>query len=287
MVDRARPELDGERHGAALRELVAVQAQREAGNPARRQVAARLPRVERAALEERIGGVRDPRRVRQHLRQGVVDVRIRVVELRRDRVGAEPGRAPARSSNRAQRGELRVAVEAVARLALPRRRAVVEHPRRVPFDTCAQGALVERTRCPHRREDPAAARVQLFVRRPRCTARELVDAVAAPPRMRVAVDEARDRAQAAAVELVDVARERPEVAHATKGLDLAAAAEDVRVLVHEYVAEVATANGRRRARRRRGELREVADEQPRLVGHASRADGRSSSCSRAAASASS
>ena len=105
--------------------------------------------------------------------------------------------------------------------------------------------------------------------------------------MRVAVDEPGDRAQAAAVELVDVARERPEVAHAAEGLDLAAVAEDVRVLVHEHVTEVATANGRRSTRRRRGELREVADEQPRLVGHASRADGRSSSCSRAAASASS
>src|SRR5206468_10357040 len=46
--------------------------------------------------------------------------------------------------------------------------------------------------------------------------RELVDAVAGEARVRVTVDESRDRAAAAAVEFVHVAVERGQVAHATQ-----------------------------------------------------------------------
>ena len=83
--------------------------------------------------------------------------------------------------------------------------------------------------------------------------------------MRVAVDEARDRAEAAAVDLDDVAVERRQVAHAPDRLDRLAAAEDVRVLEHVDLAERGPAQ-RRVAPGRRRELREVADEQRARVG---------------------
>ena len=87
--------------------------------------------VERAALEEDVGGLRELRRLGQDLREQEVDVRIAVVELGRHRVRAEPRRDAARGADRAQLRELRVVVEAVARLALERRRAVGAHPRPV------------------------------------------------------------------------------------------------------------------------------------------------------------
>ena len=86
--------------------------------------------------------------------------------------------------------------------------------------------------------------------------------------MRVAVDEAGDRAQAATVELPHVAVERRQVAHAADGLDRVAGAEDVRVLDQLDLAERRPAQ-RRVAPGRRGQLREVADEQPRGRAHAS------------------
>ena len=79
--------------------------------------------------------------------------------------------------------------------------------------------------------------MQLLVARAAGAERELVHAVAAERGMRVAVDEARDRAQPAAVELDDVAVERRQVAHPPDGLDRVAVAEDERVLEHLDVAE--------------------------------------------------
>ncbi len=55
VIDGARSELDGKGDRTALRELVAVQAQRQAGSTARPEIAASLGRVERAALEKDVG----------------------------------------------------------------------------------------------------------------------------------------------------------------------------------------------------------------------------------------
>ena len=102
--------------------------------------------------------------------------------------------------------------------------------------------------------------MQLLVARAAGAQRELLDAVAAERRVRVAVDEPRDRAQPAPVDLDDVAVERRQVAHAPHRLDRVAGAEDVRVLEHLDVAERGAAQRRLTAGRRR-QLRQVADEQ--------------------------
>ena len=72
------------------------------------------------------------------------------------------------------------------------------------------------------------------------------------------------RREAAAVDLLDVAVERAEVAHEPGRRDPAVLAEDVRVLDHVDVAESAAAKRRGRSRGG-GELGEVADEE---AGHA-------------------
>jgi hypothetical protein len=78
----------------------------------------------------------------------------------------------------------------------------------VPLDGAPETLLARRTRGADGRQDPAAGRVQLLVARPDRPERELVDAVAAERRVRVAVDEPRERAQPAAVEVDDVPVER-------------------------------------------------------------------------------
>jgi len=141
----------------------------------------------------------------------------------------------------------------------------------VTLDRGAQSVLACPACRPDGREDAAAAGVQLFVAGAAGAERELVDAVAAEGRVRVAVDEARDRAEPAAVHLDDLARDGGEVAHAPHRLDRLAAAEHVRVLDQLDLAERGPAQRRDTSRRCR-ELREIADQQPR--GHASRgADG--------------
>ena len=130
VVDGPRAQLDRERDRTRLRELVAVQAQREPRVAAGRQVAACLRRVERPALEEDVRGLRELSRLRQHLVDEELDVRLGagVRELGRDRVRAEPGRDAARVHDRAQLRELRVVVEPVAGLRLEGRRACLAHP---------------------------------------------------------------------------------------------------------------------------------------------------------------
>ena len=78
--------------------------------------------------------------------------------------------------------------------------------------------------------------------------------------MRVAVDEAGDRALPAAVDFRHVAIERREVAHPPHRGDRAALAEDVRVLDDVDAAEVRAAQRRVQSRRRR-QLGQIADEQ--------------------------
>ena len=126
MVDGARAELDRERDRARLGELVAVEPQREAGVRARLEVAARVLGVERAALEE------DVRRLaRCRAASGSTSVE-QEVDVRRQRLASansggtacapsHVGTPPA-SRDRAELRELGLAVEAVARLRLERRR---------------------------------------------------------------------------------------------------------------------------------------------------------------------
>ena len=102
--------------------------------------------------------------------------------------------------------------------------------------------------------------MQLLVARAAGAEGELLDAVAAESRVRVAVDEARDRAEAAPIDLDDVAVERRQVAHAADGGDRVVLAEDERVLEDVDLAERSPAKRRTAAGRRR-DLREVADEQ--------------------------
>jgi hypothetical protein len=101
--------------------------------------------------------------------------------------------------------------------------------------------------------------VQLLVARAARPQRELLDAVAAERRMRVAVDEPREPAQPAPVELLDVAGDRSELGHAPERLHLAVAAEHVGVLEHRHVAQH-RAPQRRRGGRRRRQLRKVANQ---------------------------
>src|SRR5204862_2314251 len=117
----------------------------------------------------------------------------------------------------------------------------------------------------------------------------LPHAIARETRVRVTVDEARDRTQPATVHLFDVAVERIEVAHAADRGDGVSVAEHIRVLKDLGLSERAAAERGASARRSR-ELSEVADEHAGLTarGAHSRSDGgsgTSSPCSCAAATA--
>ncbi len=285
VIHRARAELDRERDRTRLGELVAVQAEREAGIGAGAQVPARLLGVERSALEEHVRCLGETGCLGQHLVEQEVDVRIAPLlgELGRNRVCAEPGGNAPRSANRAELRELRLTVEPVPGLRLERRRPRTEHPADVLVERSRETVLAGGTRGSNRREDAAAAGVQLLVRRTSRAQRELLDPVAREARVRVAVDEARDRGEAAPVELLDVAAERAEVAHAPRRRDAPVLAEHVGVRRDLDLAQ-RRAPERRAASRRRRDLREVADEER---AHDGVIDGRSSACSPAAASASS
>ena len=100
MVDRARADLDRERDGSLLRELVAVQPEREAGRGASFEVAPGLLEVECSAFEEDVGRLGDPGRLGQDFGQREVEVCLRVLELGRHCMGAEPGRDAAGSGDR-------------------------------------------------------------------------------------------------------------------------------------------------------------------------------------------
>ena len=150
-------------------------------------------------------------------------------------------------------------------------------------DGFAQRVLPGGARRGDRGQDAAAGRVQLLVGRSRGAQRELLDAVACKARVRVAVDEARDGTAPRRVELLDVAGERAELAHAPHLHDLRSLHEDVRTLDDHHFPQQRSAQ-RRGVAGRRHELRDVADEE---AAHAPGSIGRSMSCSRAAAIASS
>ena len=98
MVDAPRAEVDRERDRPALGELVAVQAEREPGRRARLEVAARLRRVERAALEEDVGRVGELRRLGEHVGEDEVEVRVGIA-----RAPAAPRARRATSASRRRR----------------------------------------------------------------------------------------------------------------------------------------------------------------------------------------
>ena len=225
--------------------------------------------------------------VRKHVGEQEVEVRVGSVllELGWHGVGTEPRRDTASRPDRTQLRELRLAVEAVARLRLERGRAGTEHPPGVALHRCRQPGLARGTGRPHRREDPAAAGVQLLVARTGRAQRELVDPIAREAGVRVAVDQTRDRGQAAPVELLDLAVERPQITHRTDLRDAPVLAEDVGVLDDIHRSKRRPAE-RSTGSRGRHDLREVANEEP---GHGCVAgtEGRSSPLSRASSSASS
>ena len=263
MVDRPGTELDGEADGARLRELVTVQPEREAGRGARTQVAVGLRRIERAALEEHVGRLRECCRLRQHLREEEVDVGVGSLELGRHRVRSEPGGNAAGGANRAQLGELGVVVEPVPGLPLERGRAVRPHPGTVSHGSAHELVLAGSPRRPHRREDAAAGGVKLLVRGAARAQRELGHPIAAEARVRVTVDEAGDRREAAPVYLLDVTEARRQVAHRPERLDEPAAREDERALCHVHAAQRPSTE-RACDTCRRCELREVADQKRRV-----------------------
>ena len=117
---------------------------------------------------------------------------------------------------------------------------------------------------------------------------ELVHAVSREGRMRVAVDKARNRTQATAVQLEDVAVERLEFAHRADRDDQAVFAEHVRPLDERDLAQSTMAQWRF-APGGRDDLGQIANQQLRHGAQAllggSRL-GRSNPCSRAASSAS-
>ena len=234
--------------------------------PSRFEEAPSLVRAERAALEERVRSLGDLRRLGKDLGDCEVEVRVSVVELRWDGVCGENTRHTAGCANGPQGSELGVVVEAIAGLPFERRRARVQHPVTMASNRLMQTVLARRTRRANRRHDPAAARVQLLVARARGSERELLDAVAGEAHVRVAVDQARDRAPPAPVELLDFAARIHELAHASYRLDAAVEAEDIGVLDHVHVAERRTAQRRSVRYLRRGDLGEVADQEPAPTG---------------------
>ena len=260
MVDRPRAELDRERDRTALGELVAVQPQRQprvaaggrdSGAPASASNAPRSRKTSAASASCAASGSTSASAKSRYSSASRA--------LRRHRVRTEPGRRPAGRTNRAQRRELGVAVEPVARLALPRRRAVREAstPRaarrvRAGRPRRARGSRGRSRGC---RRPPRAAPRSVA---PAGAQRELFGAVAAERRVRMAVDEPRNRAEPAAVELLDLAVERAEVAHPPDRLDLAAGAEDDR---------------RPRARRRRRALGPAAAPRGQRASRAARGRG--------------
>ena len=102
VVDGARCELDRQPDRTLLGELVAVDAHCEARRRTGVEVAPRLRDVEGAAFEEDVGSLRELGCIRQDLGHHEVDVRVRVGELGRHRVGAQPRRDTPGVADRAQ-----------------------------------------------------------------------------------------------------------------------------------------------------------------------------------------
>ncbi len=178
------------------------------------RVATRLevpPRVldpECAPFQEDVCRLGQPCGVGEHVLDQELDVRCCAGfgELRRHGMRAQEGRRSAGIADHAELRELGVMVEAVAGFRLERRRPGAEHPGDVALERHAQPLVAGLARRADRREDPAAGRVELLVRRPAGAERELLHAIAGEARMRVAVDEPGDGGHSAPVELLDLSR---------------------------------------------------------------------------------
>ena len=208
---------------------------------------------------------------------------------------AEERRHASGIANDAQLCELGLSIEPVSGLGLVRRRSAAQHPGGVEAECSRQSLLPCLARGANGREDPAPRCVELLVAGTCGAQRKLRDAIAREARVRVAVDEPRNRTQPATVDLLDFPAQRREVAHCPNGGDTALLAEDVRALDDVDGTEVGSPE-RRWPRSRRRNLREVADEErPRTLrrrrSHASApaagSEGRSSPWRRAADTASS
>ena len=132
--------------------------------------------------------------------------------------------------------------------------------------------------------------MELLVRRAGRALCELLYPVTRKARVRVAVDEPRNRAEAAAVDLLDLSSEGRQVTHTADSLDRLTRTEDVRILDHVHLAERAAAQ-RRRSARGTCNLGEVADEEAALAARGAHSRSRcgigaSSPCDSAAVSAS-
>src|SRR5439155_1137092 len=93
------------------------------------------------------------RGARQDLAEREVEIRVRTVELRRNRVRAEPRRHAAAFADRLQRRELRLEIEAVAGFRLERRGAGAQHPLPVPVYRTAELRAAERRAASCRRDE--------------------------------------------------------------------------------------------------------------------------------------
>ena len=260
MVDGAGVELDRERDGALLRELVTVHAQSKPRPRAGFEVTTCANGVEGPAFEEHVRCLRHLRRLGQNLGECEVEVGVGIRELGRHGVRPEPGGHAAGRANRIQRRELGVAVEPVTGLRLEGRRPGAQHPAAVLPHPLGECLPARRTGGGNRCHDAAARSVQVLVRRSGGAQGELVDAIAGEASVRVAVHEPGDRTAATPVKLLDVAFDGPEVAHAPNRLDRVAVTEDVRVVEHVGRSELGATQRRLRSRRA-GQLGEVADEQ--------------------------
>ena len=160
VVDRPRAELDRERDRARLRELVAVESEREPGVAARRRgsdaparrrtrrARGRRPPPRRSAPPP--GGPRARRK--STYASAPSSANSGGTACAPSQVGTPPAVA-----DRAELRELRLAVEPVARLRLERRRPGAQHPaRRARASAAARPVLAGRARRAHRRQDPAA-----------------------------------------------------------------------------------------------------------------------------------
>ena len=116
----------------------------------------------------------------------------------------EPGGDAALGFDGAQRRELGLTVEPVARLPLERRRAGMEHPLAVPPHGFPETVLAGGPSRLDGRQDPAPCGVQLLVARSASAKLEFAHTIPCEAHVRVAVDQPGDRAETAAVELLDL-----------------------------------------------------------------------------------
>ena len=143
-----------------------MDAEREPGRPTGDQVPTRLLDVERSSLDEHVGGDGDPAAsgrtcsIAQSMYASASGCSGGTA-CAPNQVGTPPA-----ARDGLELGEFGIAIEPVAALPLECRRAVGEHRVAVAGDDLAKLGRARCTGGARRREDPAAGREQLLVRRP-------------------------------------------------------------------------------------------------------------------------